>query len=515
MTVHTRREFLGDVGKGMILASVGATLAGELGIRAAIAGSSDDLLSFGPLEPLASLMQETPPARLQPLLVEKLRSGVDLRTLTAAGALANARTFGGQDYDGYHAFMAMMPAYEMTKELPEDKRALPILKVLYRNASFMQTHGGRSHEVLHRVGIDAATEPGGGELLRSHLRKREMNQAERAFAKMADKDIDEAYNNLQFMVQETIDVHQVVLAWRAWETLQLTGAQHAHTLLRTSVRHCVDREESRVTHGRPEPKIRKVLPAVLDRHRLLSRPVGTREADDRWVDELSFVIFKGSREEAADAVGAALAEEFSPDSIGEAISLAANRLLLHDPGRSEAASEDKPRGSVHGASVGVHACDSANAWRHIAKVTNHRNAVASLVIGAYHTAGQMRHVRESILPFAELSGAIATVDGNALLAETESAIRDKDQARVCAVVDRYGGLGHGPRPLFDLLLKYAISEDGALHAEKYYRTVAEEFRTSRPAFRWRQLTALARVTASEYGFPAPGREQAQELLGIT
>ena len=57
-------------------------------------------------------------------------------------------------------------------------------------------------------------------------------------------------------------------------------------------------------------------------------------------------------------------------------------------------------------------------------------------------------------------------------------------------------------------------EDGALHAEKYYRTVTEEFAASRPAFRWRQLVALARVTTSEYGFPAPGYAEACRLLGV-
>jgi hypothetical protein len=68
--------------------------------------------------------------------------------------------------------------------------------------------------------------------------------------------------------------------------------------------------------------------------------------------------------------------------------------------------------------------------------------------------------------------------------------------------------------VFDLLLRYAVSEDGALHAEKYYRTVTEEFNSSRPAFRWRQLAALARVTASEYGKPAPGIDEARRLLGV-
>jgi hypothetical protein len=36
---------------------------------------------------------------------------------------------------------------------------------------------------------------------------------------------------------------------------------------------------------------------------------------------------------------------------------------------------------------------------------------------------------------------------------------------------------------------------------------------ARPAFKWRQLVALARVTASEHGRPAPGYAEAKRLLG--
>jgi hypothetical protein len=68
--------------------------------------------------------------------------------------------------------------------------------------------------------------------------------------------------------------------------------------------------------------------------------------------------------------------------------------------------------------------------------------------------------------------------------------------------------------VFDLLLRYAVSEDGSLHAEKSYRTVSEEFASTRPAFRWRQLVALARVTASEFGRPAPGYDEACRLLKL-
>jgi hypothetical protein len=75
-------------------------------------------------------------------------------------------------------------------------------------------------------------------------------------------------------------------------------------------------------------------------------------------------------------------------------------------------------------------------------------------------------------------------------------------------------LGHPPRPVFELLLRYAVSEDGALHAEKFYRTVSEEFAASRPVFRWRHVAALARVTASEFGRPAAGMAEARSLLKV-
>ena len=109
---------------------------------------------------------------------------------------------------------------------------------------------------------------------------------------------------------------------------------------------------------------------------------------------------------------------------------------------------------------------------------------------------------------------IKSTEADALLREADEAIRQNLQAQAAAIVSRYGELGHAPRPVFDLMLRYAVSEDGALHAEKYYRTVTEEFASTRAAFRWRQLVALARVTASEYGRPAPGMAEARGLLKV-
>ncbi len=141
---RNRRQFMEDVGSGMLLAGLGASLAADLGISSAFAKEGADMLDFGSLRPLVGLMQETPPDKLQPMLVKKLKDGsTNMQQLVAAGALANAETFGGQDYVGFHTAMAFAPAYQMTKQLPQERSALPVLKVLYRNADQIQKEGAR------------------------------------------------------------------------------------------------------------------------------------------------------------------------------------------------------------------------------------------------------------------------------------------------------------------------------------------------------------------------------------
>lgn len=122
----SRREFFGDVGRGMLVASVGLGTAFDMGLTPArAADGSGGPITFGGLEPLVGLMQQTPVSKLVPVLVERLNAGTELKQLVAAAALANARTFGGEDYVGFHTLMALAPAYHMARELPEDQRACP------------------------------------------------------------------------------------------------------------------------------------------------------------------------------------------------------------------------------------------------------------------------------------------------------------------------------------------------------------------------------------------------------
>jgi len=515
MRPSSRREFLGEVGKGMLVAGLGAGLAEALSISDARADSGPDTLSFGSLEPLVGLMQDTAPDALLPLLVERLRNGTELRDLVAAGALANARTFGGEDYIGFHAFMALAPSLHMARELPGERRALPVLKVLYRSSAQIQAKGGRKSEVLHPIEHSPSASDQDSLGLRTLVRGRDLAGAERAFASMVSESPRGALDALQVLVDEDLDVHRTVLAYRAWSMMEIAGKEHAHTLLRQSVRYCLNVETAWMSRGYPEPPIRKILPKVIDAHRLLESKPGTRRAEDGWVESFSHTLLNSTPEQAADATAAALAEGIDPASVGEALTLAANMLVLRDPGRTaQQVQPGKPAGSVHGDSQGVHASDAVNAWRNMATVSSRPNAMIGLVTAGAFIARSSRGTARDAYPWPEHLQAVRATEPSALLAELDAAIHAGDQVRACALVQRYGDLGHPAAPVFDLFLRYATSEDGSLHAEKYYRTVHEEFNRTRRAFRWRQLVALARVTASEYGRPAPGYEEACRLLRL-
>ena len=148
-----------------------------------LAEDLDAPLEFGEFEPLVCASRDYPLERLHPFLADRLRSGTSLKTLVAGAALANARTFGGEDYIGFHTFMALAPALNMSAIMPAGSEALPVLKVLYRNTSRIHEFGGHGAEVL-AIALPAgapASHPDPG-LLRSTIRNQKAKQAENLLA---------------------------------------------------------------------------------------------------------------------------------------------------------------------------------------------------------------------------------------------------------------------------------------------------------------------------------------------
>ena len=318
MSDRNRRDFLVEVGQGMLAGLVGSGLAADMGLASRAVAEEPTRKSPAGLEPLVALLQETPAGKLIPTLLEQLRKGVSLRNLVAAGAVTNARAFGGHNYDGFHTFMALAPSFAMGQELPEKERALPIFKVLHRNSRTMGSGPGKHPDVLGPV--EPAELKGDlpvGKLLLEASRAHRVAEADRLFAAAGKGSLQDAYNELQPLVQDELNVHRVVLAWRSWETVDFTGQDHARTLLRQSIHFCSDKGSDL-----GDLNIRTVLPQLMEKYRLMEKGIGKKEAEDAFVAQLSQTVYAASREQAAEAVAAALGEGYSPEVVGEALSVA-------------------------------------------------------------------------------------------------------------------------------------------------------------------------------------------------
>lgn len=508
MNQPTRRQFFKQVGAGVLAAGLGSGLARELGLTPVFA-QEPARLTFGALEPLVSLMQETPIAKLQPMLVNKVKDGqASPKDLIAASALANARTFGGEDYIGFHSMFAMAPAYKISQELPTERQLLPILKAVYRNSNRIQEFGGGKKEVLKPLAPAPLPEgKNAGEAMRDAIRNKDLAAAEATLVGLCKSSHVEGYNRLQTALHDGTEVHRVNMVYRAWALLDFVGVENATSMFRESLHYfnTAENQKSKDHFG----VMRAILPKLMDQYHLHDKAFGKESPDDAWVEKTSVALFAAAPEAAAEMAASLLAEGKSPEGIHEAIALAANQLVLRDENKQ-----------AHGATAGVHCCDAVNAWKHIGRVSDAKNAAASVILAAYNVAqdrvGNPKNKFQEWEPYPRRDAreAVKTGDPEQLLKELDEAIRAKDQARASAVVQRYSESGAPAAPVFSIFRGYVLSQHGSLHGEKFFGTVTEEFNAMRAPFRWRQLVAMGRYAASMYGEASPGYDEALKLLGV-
>lgn len=513
-TSSHRRSFLAQIGQGMLAAGLGHSTAAQLGLLSLQADQpTKQRLRFPGHDRLVDLLQATPLEKFLPAVVAEIRSGTTLTDLISAAALANARAFGGQDYVGFHTFMAFMPALRMARQMPADSQALPVLKVLYRQAARLEESGHHEHDTLSPVPASAASQDSPAPDLQNLIHQQQYENADRRLTELATQAPESAWNSLLPAVCEAPEVHRIVLAHRAWDMLGLVGGEHADTMLRQSVHYCIQMETSR---AKSSHNVSETLAAIIEDSFRKRPAAATRSADDQWISDFTELLLTTQPEQAAAAAAAALTDGFPAAAISEAVSCAACQLVLRDAGRPpEWAQPNKPPGSVHGDSIGVHASDTAHAWKQIIAVSSPRNAHAATILSVWCVArdASIRPASTwTTRPLQSTLEQVTATDPQTLLNQLDTAIRDQQQDLACAITARALTAGVTADSIFSRLLSFACSEDGALHAEKYFWTTQDEYRLLRPAFRNLQLVALARVSASQYGCTAPGLQHARELL---
>ena len=443
MMNHTRRDFFRQVGAGALTA-----VAGDLGFGLAFA-QDEPRLTFGALEPLVSLLQETPIAKLQPLLVAMVKEGkTDLKTLTAAAALANARTFGGQDYIGFHTFMALAPAYRDVARAAEGAG---------------RAAGAEGHPPQHQPhpGERAAArrkccspckrrstigKPKGNALPGDAMRGRRGEGANASWRNSTRTRPARPTTTSSIRAgrhQRPPGRPRLAGVGAAGHRRQGTRRDAA-----ASVGALLRQRGAALQAAEAEPAIRRVLPKLMDSTSCSARDRARRRRTTTGSKDRA-ALYAATPEQAAEIAAAALADGIAPDAVQEAISVAANQMVLRDENKQ-----------AHGSTNGVHCCDAVNAWRHIARVSSAKNACAATVLAAYHFAfdrdNPKRNKFQEWLPYPrqEARDAVKTDDPAELLRELDAAVRNKDQARAAAVTARSGGLDAPSAPVFALFRRY-------------------------------------------------------------
>ena len=302
------------------------------------------------------------------------------------------------------------------------------------------------------------------------------NNCSRTLANASPQD---AFNALQPAVQDDINVHRFVFAHRTYGLVGLLGNEYAHTLLRQSVRQMVDFELEHKRHNHPDNPIRVLLPQLLDQYKLVGKTPGKTDPGDAAVDA------SGTRRSTtAHRLGPPMRSR--PHwPMGSIRKWSAKQFRW----RRICSCCDKgaDRWRTHGDSAGVHSSDATNAFRNMARNTDTKHAVSGLIVAAYHSASHAPFAGESY-PLEN----IASCDQGDRCGRSAGRVRRRGQGQRsgprCSRDSDLWREGLPGRGVFQTLIKYTISEDGRLHGEKYFHTVGEEYRTTRPAFRWRQIT---------------------------
>ena len=157
-------------------------------------------------------------------------------------------------------------------------------------------------------------------------------------------------------VDDATEVHRVVLVSRAWDLINFVGAERAHTMLRQSVHYCVKAEEN-PNHAKYNQPLRELLPKLLDQHKLIGTKPGTKNGRRRVGGEV--------RRTRSSRPPRPRPPKRSPRRWPRGSSAEADRrgavagrepTRAPRPGPAEGVDRrpNKPVGSVHGDSVGVH-----------------------------------------------------------------------------------------------------------------------------------------------------------------
>jgi hypothetical protein len=340
---------LGPISRRQLLqkgASAGAVLGlGELGFLSALGAVSAAEAKLEPkivrlhaaIEPLVRLLEETPRSRLLEEVAQRIRRGLSYRELLAALLLAGVKNVEPRPSVGhkFHTVLVVNSAHLASMASPPEHRWLPIFWALdyYKSAEArdVEERGNWTMSAVDERAVPPAYKARGAFV--AAMDQWDEAAADAAVAGLArSAGANEIYELfVRYGMRDFRSIgHKAIYVANSWRTLQCIGWHHAEPVLRSLAYALLMHEGSNPAER--DDAADRPFRRNLDLAKRIRPEWHDGEIDGGATQEMLETLRTAPNEETCDAVVAMLNRGVAPQSIWDALHVAAGELLMRQPG---------------------------------------------------------------------------------------------------------------------------------------------------------------------------------------
>ncbi|WP_428484183.1 hypothetical protein [Rhodopila sp.] len=473
------------------------------------------------IEPLVQFIEETPPAEIVDLTLEKLRAGQSAQTMLTASALAVARSSDlppGHHGGPLHPLAGLYAVSRIVGRLEGEESFLPVVQHVALSNKHIHHPAMGPYSLLAFEPLDVGGVEANKEAFFAAVKRGETNKADHLFLWLWENVPPVEALDLLLTVaipKNGLDDHYFIFPAYTFRGLEAMGRPDLlPTLMRPAVRYV-----TRFPTARAIPETE----ALLEEYKLLTCVTREKTGDDETtaIGQLGEAIGRCDNYNDIPILTAkALAEGLSLEGAGEAMSIGAAGLFLR---------------SLTGNPMDVHLHTTANLRRYLLGLEGLSLKNKLLLLLLWHTGPEVKSTQYRMQPVPQPDPeAVAALpfrtQADLLEAITQSiynqpptdwsTVSNLGSMRAVPEVkgtvnlaQQYVDLGYDAQTLMTRLAAIVCHDSFTeMHAFKHHQSIVEEFHATREPWRWMHLVSGAQAAAISFGKNMEIYEEALELM---
>jgi hypothetical protein len=474
MAQFRRRDFLKGFG-GTLVAGGGAmaALRAILPAHAADVKVEPEIVRFGPdMEPIIRWIENAPRDRIIEEALQRLGAGLSYRRLLGGVFLAGIRNIKPRPVGfKFHAVMVVSSAHQLALDAPQDDRLIPLLWALDNFKASQEADVREGDWVLPPVKESAVPSPSAAHAaFRDAMEKWDAEAADVAVAGLcrgaSSGEVMEALWPYGARDWENIG-HKIIFTAHSWRTLETIGWQHAEPVLRSLVFGILNGVPG--DSSAPYAENLGLIGTVRKGWAIGRKDDGATTA---FLDTLRQATPRDAAHKAAEVLNQGVA----PESVWDAIFLAAGELSMRRPGI-----------------VALHATTASNSLHY----TYRASAIESTrLLALLQAASWLPLYREALRARDGLPEDGPRIDRLEPMPATEPAAAlfeglAKDRMKTARAILARSEWADDPAPFMDAARRMVFAKGTDSHDFKYAAAAFEETPMASATWRPRLLAASA------------------------